>query len=146
MFSAFLSNRLEFADRECPLFNKARDDLDEAIAGGDPSQKLMNDMKETGLAMTRSAINTLEQMAVPMQVFIFTRPTFVFRGNFPHASILVQELQKKPAADEDEEMAFIKTLSTKDKKKLLKYHNMSFNLCKMQFDLTQFFNRFLIGN
>jgi len=42
--------------------------VDEAVAGGDPSHKLMNDMKETGLAMTRSAINTLEQMAVPMQV------------------------------------------------------------------------------
>nr|CAG4642023.1 EOG090X0D30 [Eurycercus lamellatus] len=86
-------------DRECPLFNKARDALDEAIAGVDPSQKLMNDMKETGLAMTRSAINTLEQMAVPMQ-----------------------ELNKKsevePAAEE--ELAFLKTLSTKDKKKLLK--------------------------
>ena len=25
-------------------------------------------MKETGLAMTRSALNTLEQMAIPMQV------------------------------------------------------------------------------
>lgn len=59
---------LPSADRECPLFNKARDEVDEAVAGGDPSHKLMNDMKETGLAMTRSAINTLEQMAVPMQV------------------------------------------------------------------------------
>jgi hypothetical protein len=50
------------------LFNKARDAFDEAIAAADPSEKLMNDMKETGLAMTKSAISTLEQMAVPMQV------------------------------------------------------------------------------
>lgn len=55
-------------DRECPLFNKARDAFDEAVASVDPSQKLMNDMKETGLAMTKSAINTLEQMSIPMQV------------------------------------------------------------------------------
>lgn len=56
------------------MFNKARDAFDEAIAATDPSEKrdekLMNDMKETGLAMTKSAISTLEQMAVPMQVFI----------------------------------------------------------------------------
>jgi hypothetical protein len=56
------------------LFNKARDAFDEAIAATDPfekrDEKLMNDMKETGLAMTKSAISTLEQMAVPMQVFI----------------------------------------------------------------------------
>jgi hypothetical protein len=52
------------------LFNKARDEFDEAIASIDPSQKLMNEMKETGLAMTRSAINTLEQMQVPMQVIV----------------------------------------------------------------------------
>ena len=64
----------KYVDRECPLFNKARDAFDEAIAATDPSEKrdekLMNDMKETGLAMTKSAISTLEQMAVPMQVFI----------------------------------------------------------------------------
>ncbi len=64
----------KYVDRECPLFNKARDAFDEAIAATDPfekrDEKLMNDMKETGLAMTKSAISTLEQMAVPMQVFI----------------------------------------------------------------------------
>lgn len=50
------------------MFNKARDAFDEAVAAVDPSQKLMNDMKETGLAMTKSAISTLEQMAIPMPV------------------------------------------------------------------------------
>lgn len=85
-------------DRECPLFNKARDEFDEAIASIDPSQKLMNEMKETGLAMTRSAINTLEQMQVPMQ----------------------KELNKKKEEVPEEDLAFLKTLTTKDKKKLLK--------------------------
>nr|CAG4637333.1 EOG090X0D30 [Ceriodaphnia reticulata] len=85
-------------DRECPLFNKARDAFDEAVAGVDPSQKLMNDMKETGLAMTRSAISTLEQMSIPMQ-------------GMPNKS------EEEPA---EEDLAFLKTLSTKEKKKLLK--------------------------
>lgn len=88
-------------DRECPLFNKARDAFDEAIAATDPSEKrdekLMNDMKETGLAMTKSAISTLEQMAVPMQ------------GQLSKS--------EEPVA---EELTFLKTLSTKEKKKLLK--------------------------
>nr|CAG4636495.1 EOG090X0D30 [Eubosmina coregoni] len=86
-------------DRECPMFNKARDEYDEAIASQQPAsndKKLMSDMKETGLAMTRSAINTLEQMQVPMQ-----------------------ELNKKEEVPE-EDLAFLKTLTTKDKKKLLK--------------------------
>nr|CAG4651308.1 EOG090X0D30 [Simocephalus serrulatus] len=85
-------------DRECPLFNKARDAFDEAVASVDPSQKLMNDMKETGLAMTKSAINTLEQMSIPMQGM----------------------LNKADEESEAEELAFLKTLSTKEKKKLLK--------------------------
>jgi len=87
-------------DRECPMFNKARDEYDEAIASQQPAsndKKLLNDMKETGLAMTRSAINTLEQMQVPMQ-----------------------ELNKKKEELPEEDLAFLKTLSTKDKKKLLK--------------------------
>nr|CAG4647383.1 EOG090X0D30 [Megafenestra aurita] len=84
-------------DRECPLFNKARDAFDEAVAAVDPSQKLMNDMKETGLAMTKSAISTLEQMAIPM----------------PGKSNQLDE-------PEAEELAFVKTLSIKEKKKLLK--------------------------
>ena len=67
----YISFVLKYSDRECPLFNKARDEFDEAIASIDPSQKLMNEMKETGLAMTRSAINTLEQMQVPMQVIVY---------------------------------------------------------------------------
>ncbi len=67
----------EHVDRECPLFNKARDAFDEAVAAADPSEKLMNDMKETGLAMTKSAISTLEQMAVPMQVFNKCKSVFV---------------------------------------------------------------------
>jgi len=59
-------------DRECSLFNKDRDS-EEALTGPiDPSQKLLFEMKETGLAMTRSALNTLEQMAIPMQVNILT--------------------------------------------------------------------------
>ncbi|KAI9556181.1 hypothetical protein GHT06_018755 [Daphnia sinensis] len=85
-------------DRECPLFNKARDAFDEAVAGPDPSGKLMNDMKETGLAMTKSAINTLEQMSIPMQG-------------------LLNKSEEEPIA---EELTFLKTLSTKEKKKLLK--------------------------
>lgn len=52
------------------MFNKARDAFDEAVAGPDPSEKLMSDMKETGLAMTKSAISTLEQMSIPMQVYL----------------------------------------------------------------------------
>nr|CAG4642785.1 EOG090X0D30 [Evadne anonyx] len=81
-------------DRECSLFNKDRDS-EEALTGPiDPSQKLLYEMREDGLAMTRRALNTLEQMAIPMQ---------------------------KPAEPSpEEEMAFLKTMSTKDKKKLLK--------------------------
>nr|CAG4643485.1 EOG090X0D30 [Ilyocryptus agilis] len=86
-------------DRECALYNKARDAYDEAVARVDPSQKLMKDMEQSGLAMTRSAISTLEQMSVPMQDMKKT-------GN------------EKP--DFDEEMAFLQTLSMKEKKKLLK--------------------------
>uniref|UniRef100_A0A0P5E5S4 Corepressor interacting with RBPJ n=1 Tax=Daphnia magna TaxID=35525 RepID=A0A0P5E5S4_9CRUS len=85
-------------DRECPLFNKARDAFDEAVAGPDPSEKLMSDMKETGLAMTKSAISTLEQMSIPMQG-------------------LLNKSEEEPIA---EELTFLKTLSTKEKKKLLK--------------------------
>merc|ERR1712071_51458 len=84
-------------DRECSLFNQDRDS-EEALTGPiDPSQKLLHDMKESGLAMTRSALNTLEQMKIPMQK--------------PSAAA-------EPSAEE--ELAFLKTMSTKDKKKLLK--------------------------
>ena len=80
-------------DRECPLFNKARDAFDEAVAGVDPSQKLMNDMKETGLAMTRSAISTLEQMSVPMQVCLLT--VFTCKNDL-RTSTVFRECQASP--------------------------------------------------
>nr|CAG4646555.1 EOG090X0D30 [Macrothrix elegans] len=81
-------------DRECPLFNKARDEYDQVVAAIDPSQKLLSDMIETGLMMTKGAISTLQQMAAP-----------------------VVEEDDQPAP---EEMEFVKSLTTKQKKKLLK--------------------------
>lgn len=83
-------------DRECPLFNKARDS-EEDLTAVDPNAKLLKDMKDSGLAMTRGALNTLEQMQIPMQ-----------------------GCSKETDGAADEDLAFLKTLSTKDKKKLLK--------------------------
>ena len=81
-------------DRECSLFNKDRD-LDEELTGPiDPSQKLLHEMKESGLTMTRSALSTLEQMVIPMQ-----KPA-------------------EPSPEED--LVLLKTLLTKDKKKIFK--------------------------
>nr|CAG4648226.1 EOG090X0D30 [Moina brachiata] len=82
-------------DRECPLFNKLRDDTEEPLTQAGPSQKLVSDMRESGLVMTKSAINTLEQMEIPL-----SRPT--------------------KSDEPDPELSFIKTLSTEEKKKLLK--------------------------
>ena len=86
-------------DRECPLFNKARDS-EEDLTAVDPNAKLLKDMKDSGLAMTRGALNTLEQMQIPMQ------------GCSKETGAVPEE--------EEEDLAFLKTLSTKDKKKLLK--------------------------
>jgi CBF1 interacting corepressor len=55
-------------DRECPLFNKAREEEEGELTAVDPNAKLLKDMKESGLAMTRGALNTLEQMQIPMAV------------------------------------------------------------------------------
>ncbi len=84
-------------DRECPLFNKARDE-DEALTAPDPNKKLLKDMQDSGLAMTRGALNTLEQMQIPMQ---------------SSSSKGTEEVQ-------DDDAAFLKTLTTEQKKKLLK--------------------------
>lgn len=81
-------------DRECPLFNKLRDDADEPLTQAGPSQKLVKDMRESGLVMTKSGINSLEQMEVPLA-------------------------RLKPE-ESDADLSFIKNLSTKEKEKLLR--------------------------
>ena len=109
-------------DRECPLFNKAREEEEGELTAVDPNAKLLKDMKESGLAMTRGALNTLEQMQIPMAVsyiiwyhlLSFSSFFFVFQGGSKETNIA------EATGTSDSDLAFLKTLSVKDKKKLLR--------------------------